>query len=81
MALEMSSAEQSVLEALGEIYPTAIHIHELATKVKPPLESKQLLQAVDGLHSRGLIDCVPLKDFTGLVNAANIVLSSKESSR
>jgi hypothetical protein len=77
MALEMSSAEQSVLEALGEIYPTTTHIHELATKVKPPLESKQLLQAVDGLHSRGLIDCVPLKDFTGLVNAANIVLSSE----
>ena len=75
MALEVSSAEQAVLGVLGETYPKKLHIHQLAPKIVPPLEQKVLLQAIDGLHSRGLIECVPMRDSTGLVNVANILLS------
>jgi hypothetical protein len=75
MALEMSSAEQAVLGVLGETYPEKLHIHQLAPKIVPPLEQKVLFQAVDGLLSRGLIECVPMRDFSGLVDAANILLS------
>jgi hypothetical protein len=75
MALEMSSAEQVVLGILGETYPEKFHIHQLARKIVPPLEQKVLFQAVDGLLSRGLIECVPMRDFSGLVDAANILLS------
>lgn len=49
----------------------------LANKVEPALEFSAVLQAVDGLHKRGLIDCVPLKDSSGLRDAANIVLSAE----
>lgn len=75
MGLAISSAEQAVLEVLGETYPEKLHIHQLAPKIVPPLEQKVLLQAVGGLHSRRLIECVPMKDFGGLVDAANIRLS------
>jgi hypothetical protein len=75
MALEMSSAEQAVLGVLGEAYPEKLHIHQLAPKIVPPLEQKVLRQAIDGLLSRGLIECVPMRDFSGLVDAANILLS------
>ncbi len=77
MGLEMSSAEQVVLVSLRESYPTKIHIQPLANKVGPALEFSAVLQAVDGLHRRGLIDCVPLKDSSGLRDAANIVLSAE----
>jgi hypothetical protein len=49
----------------------------LAAKIVPPLEHGALLQAVDGLHSRRLIECKPLKGAEGLVDAANILLSSE----
>lgn len=77
MGIEMSSAEQVVLAALRESYPTKIHIQPLANKVGTSLEFSAVLQAVDGLHRRGLIDCVPLKDSSGLRDAANIVLSGE----
>ena len=75
MALEISSTEQGVLRVLGETYPEKTDIHQLASKILPSLEQKVLLQAVEGLHSRGLIEYKPMKDFSGLVDAANILLS------
>ena len=77
MGLEISSTEQAVLAALRESYPTKIHIQPLAKKVGPALGFSAVLQTVDGLHRRGLIDCVPLKDSSGLRDAANIVLSAE----
>jgi hypothetical protein len=77
MGLELSSAEQAVMTALGEAYPQKVHLHQLAAKMIPPLEHGELLQAVDGLHSRRLIECKPLKGAEGLVDAANILLSSE----
>lgn len=75
MGLTITSTEQAVLSALGETYPAKVHLHQLAAKIVPPLERLALLQAVNALHTRGLIECVPLKDFAGLQDAANILLS------
>ena len=47
----------------------------------PPLEHGALLQAVDALYSRRLIQCKPLKGAEGLVDAANILLSSEGTRR
>jgi hypothetical protein len=77
MGLEMSSAEQTVLAALREYYPAKVHIQPLAAKIGPTLDFSAVLRAIDGLHTRGLIDCVPMKDFSGLRDAANIVLSAE----
>ncbi|HEV2486064.1 MAG TPA: hypothetical protein VGT08_11080 [Terracidiphilus sp.] len=77
MGLEMSSAEEAVLAVLRESYPTKIHIQPLVDRVAPSLEFSVVLQAVEGLHRRGLVDCVPLKDSSGLRDAANIVLSAE----
>lgn len=75
MGLDLSSAEQAILRTLGEVYPQKVHLHQLAAKIVPPLEHGVLLQAVDRLHSRRLIECKPLKGAEGLVDAANILLS------
>ena len=75
MGLDMSSAEQTVLAVLRESYPAKIHIQPLAVKLGPTLDFSAVLRAVDGLHARGLIDCVPMKDSSGLRDAANIILS------
>jgi hypothetical protein len=77
MGLDLSSAEQAILKVLGEIYPQRSHLSQLAAKIVPPLEHGPLLEAVDGLHSRRLIECKPLKGAEGLVDAANILLSSE----
>jgi hypothetical protein len=77
MGLDLSSAEQAILTTLGEVYPQKVHLHQLAAKIVPPLEHGAVLQAVDGLHSRRLIECKPLKGAEGLVDAANILLSSE----
>jgi hypothetical protein len=77
MGLDLSSAEQAILRTLGEVYPQKVHLHQLAAKIVPPLEHGALLQAVEGLHSRRLIECKPLKGAEGLVDAANILLSSE----
>jgi hypothetical protein len=58
MGLELSSAEQAVLTALGEAHPQKVHLHELAAKIVPPLEHSELLKAVDGLYS-GLQSTLP----------------------
>lgn len=81
MALDLSSAERAVLRALGEAYPQKIHLHQLTEKIVPPLEHGALLQAVDGLHSRRLIECKPLKGSEGPVDAANILLSPEGTRR
>lgn len=77
MGLDLSSAEQAALAALGDVYPQKVHLHQLAAKIVPPLEHGALLQAIDGLHSRRLIECKPLKGAEGLVDAVNILLSSE----
>ena len=77
MGLNLSSAEHATLTALGEIYPQKIHLRQLAAKILPPLEHGALLQAVEGLHSRRLIEYKPLKGAGGLEDAANILLSSE----
>ncbi len=77
MGLDLNSAEQAILTALGEIYPQKVHLHQLAAKMIPALEHGALLQAVGGLHSRRLIECKPLKGAEGLEDAANILLSSE----
>jgi hypothetical protein len=81
MGLDLSSAERAVLTALGKAYPHKVHLHELAAKMVPPLEHGALLQAVDALYSRRLIQCKPLKGAEGLVDAANILLSSEGTRR
>jgi hypothetical protein len=75
MGLDLSLAEQAVLAALGEAYPKKVHLHQLAEKIEPPLERGALLQAVDGLYSRRLVECKPLRSNQGLEDAANILLS------
>jgi hypothetical protein len=77
MGLDLSSEEQAILTALGELYPQKAHLHQLAAKLVPPLEHGALLQTVDTLHSRRLIECKPLKGAEGLEDAANILLSSE----
>lgn len=81
MGLDLSSAEQAVLTTLGEAYPQKVHLHQLAAKMVPPLEHGELVQAVDGLYSRRLIECKPLKGTEGLADAANIVLSPEGARR
>src|ERR1039458_10810299 len=71
----LTSSEQAVLAALGEAYPKKVHLHQLAEKIEPPLERGALLQAVDGLYSRRLVECKPLRSNQGLEDAANILLS------
>ena len=77
MGLALSSAEEVVLAALGEAYPQKVHLHQLVTKTVPALDRSELLRAVEGLQARRLIECTPLKGAEGLVDAANILLSSE----
>lgn len=77
MGLDLSSVEQAILAALGEVYPQKVHLHQLAAKIVPALEQGALLQAVDALYSRRLIECRRLEGTEGLEDAANILLSSE----
>jgi len=58
------------------LYPQKVHLHQLAEKIAPSQEHAALLRALDGLHSRRLIDCQPLNGAKGMEDAANIVLST-----
>ena len=77
MGLDLSSAEQVVITALGGVHPQKVHLHQLAARIVPPLERGALLRAVEALYSRSLIMCKPLKGNEGLEDAANILLSSE----
>ena len=77
MALALSSSEETVLEALGEVYPNKLHVHQLGSTMGDALERHELLRTLERLHTRGLIECVPLKDSGVFVDAANIVLSAQ----
>jgi hypothetical protein len=76
MPLALSSSEEIVLKALGEAYPEKLHVRQLGSTMEEALELRDLLRTLERLHIRGLVECVPLKDSGGFVDAANIVLSA-----
>jgi hypothetical protein len=77
MPLALSSSEEIVLKALGEVYPDKVHVGQLASTMGEALQRHELLRTLERLHTRGLVECVPLKDSGGFVDAANIVLSAQ----
>ena len=79
MPLALSSSEETVLEALGEVYPDRLHVRQLGSTMGEALELRELLRTLERLYTRGLVECVPLKDSGGFVDAANIVLSAHGS--
>ena len=72
MPTALSVEERAVLRVLETAYPKALHLHDLSHSVQPEMGRPVLLQTVDGLLVRGLVEGRPLRGAGGLEDAANL---------
>lgn len=80
MRHNLAPDEEKVLRALAEAYPEKLHLHQLAPRTDLSNDRAALLRIVDKLIVRKMIECVPLRDSAGLVDAANILIADSSLS-
>jgi hypothetical protein len=76
MSQILSPEEVDVLTILNEAFPEKLHLHQLAPRTSLNEDPSRLLQIVDGLFVRGLIEGKPLRGPEGLADAANLIISA-----
>jgi hypothetical protein len=75
MSQTLSSEEIAVLTILQEAFPEKLHLHQLAPRMALDADPTKLLGIVDALFVRGLVEGRPLRDSSGLADAANMLIS------
>lgn len=75
----LNPEEFNILTVLAGAFPQKLHLHELALRTTLSTDQAKLLETVDGLIVRRLIECTPLRGPEGLADAANIVISETGS--
>jgi hypothetical protein len=71
-----TSTERQILAILSKAFPDRLQLQDLGRAASLERDRSSLLRAINGLLTRGFLDCVPLRDSDGLVDAANITIST-----